>query len=111
MQRPTKTTSSQVAISSLCRSNIATTEDAEAKSRAAREAKRAEYVRDYVSQLFKGISGDWQIKSDSLRQRGGYMGKVNGMAVQVNQQILTSVLACNRFLAKIDRSMYGVGRI
>lgn len=86
-------------------------EDAEAKSRAEREAKRAEYVRGYVGQLFKGIFGDAQIRSDSLRQRGGYVGKVNGEVLLVNRQILTTVLACNRFLASINQSMYGVGRI
>lgn len=86
-------------------------ENEEEKARMEREAKRAEYVRGYMSQLFKGIFGDTQIATDSLRQRGGYTGRSNVETLNINRQILDGVLASNRFLASINQSMYGVGRI
>ena len=86
-------------------------ENAEEKARMEREAKRAEYVRGYMSQLFKGIFGDTQIATDSLRQRGGYTGRSNVEALNINRQIVDGILASNRFLASINQSMYGVGRI
>ena len=86
-------------------------ENEEEKARMEKEAKRAEYVRGYMSQLFKGIFGDTQIATDSLRQRGGYTGRSNVETLNINRQILDGVLASNRFLASINQSMYGVGRI
>ena len=76
-----------------------------------REAKRAEYVRGYLGSLFKGIFGDTQIRTDSLRQRGGYTGRSNVETLNINKQILEGILASNRFLASINKSMYGVGSI
>lgn len=86
-------------------------ENAEEKARMDREAKRAEYVRGYMSSLFKGIFGDTQIRTDSLRQRGGYTGRSNVETLNINKQILEGILASNRFLASINKSMYGVGSI
>lgn len=83
----------------------------EEKARMEREAKRAEYIRGYLGSLFKGIFGDTQIHTDSLRQRGGYTGRSNVEALNVNKQILDGILASNRFLAQINQSIYGVGRI
>lgn len=83
----------------------------EEKARMEREAKRTEYVRGYLGSLFKGIFGDTQIHTDSLRQRGGYTGRSNVEALNINRQILDGILASNRFLASINQSMYGVGRI
>lgn len=86
-------------------------EQEEEKARMDREAKRAEYVRGYLGSLFKGIFGDTQIHTDSLRQRGGYTGRSNVEAMNINRQILDGILASNRFLAQINNSIYGVGRI
>ena len=86
-------------------------ENADEKARMEREAKRAEYVRGYLGSLFKGIFGDAQIHTDSLRQRGGYTGRSNVETLNVNRQILDGILASNRFLAQINQSIYGAGRI
>jgi hypothetical protein len=62
--------------------------------------------------LFSNVLGDMKERTDSLALRGGYIGNTTNInPVQVNRQILNTVMTANNYLASIKQALADVGRI
>ena len=65
-----------------------------------------------IGRMFSTMFGDLKETTNSLTARGGYLRGVNTLnGVQINRQILSTVLQANQYLQRINANIYEYGRI
>ena len=65
-----------------------------------------------IGRMFSTMFGDLKETTNSLTARGGYLRGVNTLnGLQINRQILSTVIQANQYLQRINSNIYSMGRI
>ena len=78
-----------------------------------RQERLREQMKKVLGDLWSNVLGDYKERTNALTQRGGYLKGVNTAIdpVQVNRQILNTVITSNTYLANIRQAIQAAGNI